>query len=437
MRGCSVAGGICRRIGLLFVLFPSAAFAQGLPEASVAGAAFQRMQQLCTADDGKTWGVSLCGPVLLADPASRQFIANMDGVDAALEREGALFHGRLPDKVPVANTAVDWNGRTWTMLMLPLPEDPVAQSILFMHEAWHRIQAQIGLPATHADQDQLETAQGRTALRLELRALRAAMEATDAAQRQRASRDALTFRGWRQARFPEARAAEDAMERHEGIAEYTGRILAQDAAREAHLAEHLRRGDGVTAYARSFAYYTGPAYGVLLDRAAPDWRTRWNRKDGLPQLLAVGLGVPIDADEAAFRRAGARHGLAEVEAEEAARARQQAEVVAALRARLVDGPVLGVPVNGASFSFDPNRVTPLPPQGAVYGVIRAAAEWGVLDVRGDGLLSSDWKRLSVAHAGARQTAEGWAGEGWELALKPGWVLRPDAREGDWTIRRQE
>lgn len=433
----AVCGRLRRCIGLLLLALPSVGFAQALPDASAAGAVFQRMQQLCAADDGKAWGVSLCGPVLLVDPASRQLVASMDGADTALERDGPVFRGRLPDNVPVANTAVGWNGRTWTMLMLPLPEDPAARSILLMHEAWHRIQAGIGLAATHADQDQLETEQGRTALRLELRALAAALEATSAEQQRQAIADAMTFRAWRHARFPQAAAAEDAMERHEGIAEYTGRILAQDDALQARLAAHLRRGDAVTAYARSFAYYTGPAYGVLLDGAAPGWRSGWNRQDGLPGLLAAALGMQADAGDAAFRRAGARHGLAEVAAAEQARAQHQAGVVAALRARLVDGPVLAVPVNGASFSFDPNRVTPLPPQGAVYGVIRAAAAWGVLEVRGDGLLSTDWKRLSVAHAGVRQTAAGWEGEGWVLTLAPGWALQPGARHGDWTLRRLE
>lgn len=316
----AVRGRLRRCIGLLLLALPSVASAQALPDASAAGAVFKRMQQLCAADDGKAWGVSLCGPVLLVDPASRQFVASIDGADTALERDGPVFRGRLPDNVPVANTAVGWNGRTWTMLMLPLPEDPAARSILLMHEAWHRIQAGIGLAATHADQDQLETEQGRTALRLELRALAAALEATSAEQQRQAIADAMTFRAWRHARFPQAAAAEDAMERHEGIAEYTGRILAQDDALQARLAAHLRRGDAVTAYARSFAYYTGPAYGVLLDGAAPGWRSRWNRQDGLPGLLAAALGMQADAGDAAFRRAGARHGLAEVAAAEQARA---------------------------------------------------------------------------------------------------------------------
>lgn len=415
----------------------ASAMAQAPLEPAPAMAAFQRMQSLCEADAGKTWGVDLCGPTLLADPATRRFVANMEGLETSLERDGALFHGRLPDTVPVANTAVKWNGRTWTMLMLPLPQAEPTLSILLMHEAWHRIQGQIGLVATHADQDQLETEQGRLSLRLELRALAAAVAATEPKTRQRALHDALVFRAWRQARFPQAQQAEDAMERHEGIAEYTGRLLSQDPAMAAHLADHLRKGDGVAAYARSFAYYTGPAYGVLLDSTSPGWRTAWNRRDGLPAMLASALGLTVSSDDAAFAQSGARYGMEGIRAEEAARAVRQAAVSAALRARLVDGPVLIVPVNGASFSFDPNRVTPLPPEGAAYATLRAAAAWGVLDVQKGGLLSADWSRLSVPYPGAVASADGLQGEGWSLSLKPGWVLVPGARDGDWTIRAQD
>lgn len=427
-----------RYICLALAMAASAgAMAQAPLEPAAAMAAFQRMQALCEADAGNAWGVDLCGPTLLADPATRRFLANMDGLETSLERDGAVFRGRLPDTVPVANTAVAWNGRTWTMLMLPLPQHEPALSILLMHEAWHRIQGRIGLAATHADQEQLETEQGRLSLRLELRALAAAVAATDPGERLRAVQDALTFRAWRQARFPDARQAEDAMERHEGIAEYTGRILSQDAAMSAHLADHLRKGDGVAAYARSFAYYTGPAYGVLLDSASPGWRAAWNRRDGLPAMLASALGLAVSPDDAAFARSGSHYGMRGIQAEETARAVGQAAVSAALRARLVDGPVLAAPVNGASFSFDPNRVTPLPPEGTAYATIRAAAAWGVLEVEKDGLLSADWSRLSVQYTGAVASADGLKGDGWSLRLKPGWALVPGARAGDWTIRAQE
>lgn len=175
------------RLGLAMglVLF---SVAQTRLDAASATTVFGQAQALCDADGGRAWGVSLCGPILIADPATRDFIANADGVDAPLEREGALFTGRLPDAVPIANTAVRWNGRVWTMLMAPLPEDETARSILLMHEAWHRIQDQIGLKAIHADQPQLETEAGRLSLRLELRALSAALAAVEPAERRRAGR---------------------------------------------------------------------------------------------------------------------------------------------------------------------------------------------------------------------------------------------------------
>ena len=428
-----------RRVGLaaaLLLLSATGVAARSQPEAAPAMAAFEQARSLCEADGGRAWGVSLCGPMLIADPATRGVIANMDGLETPLVREGAVFRGRLPDDVPIANTAVRWNGRVWTMLVAPLPTEEPGRSILLMHEAWHRIQDQIGLKALNADQPQLATEDGRVSLRLELRALAAALAAEDPEARRVAVQDALAFRAWRQARFPEAQAAEDAMERHEGLAEYTGRLLSRDDAMISHLAEHLGRGDRVREYARSFAYYTGPAYGVLLDATAPDWKASWDRREGLPQLLAQAMGLQIVADDATFAARGLRHGATTIQAEEAARALEQAARVASLRAGLVDGPVLVAPVSGASFSFDPNKVTPLPPDGTVYGVIRAAADWGVLTVEKDGLLSTDWSRLTVAHVGAMPMEGGLKGEGWTLTLKPEWRLTPGPREGDWTIGRR-
>ncbi|WP_449252417.1 hypothetical protein [Brevundimonas naejangsanensis] len=430
---------IGRRVGLAaaLLLFSATGVAAGAqPEAAPAMAAFEQARSLCEADGGRTWGVSLCGPMLIADPATRGVIASMDGLETPLERDGTVFRGRLPDAVPIANTAVRWNGRVWTMLVAPLPKDEPGRSILLMHEAWHRIQDQIGLKAANADQPQLATEAGRASLRLELRALAAALGATDPVARRVAVEDALTFRAWRQARFPEAQAAEDALERHEGLAEYTGRLLSRDDAMIPHLAEHLGKGDRVREYARSFAYYTGPAYGLLLHAAAPDWKASWDRREGLPQLLAQVLGLEMAADDAAFAARGARYGATTIQAEEAARALEQATRVASLRSGLVDGPVLVAPVAGASFSFDPNTVTPLPPEGTVYGVIRAAADWGVLTVEKNGLLSTDWSCLTVTHVGAAPTDDGLKSEGWTLTLKPEWRVTPGPRDGDWTIERR-
>lgn len=436
MASCFISSHVGMTAASLLLLSATGVAAQARLDASVARTAFEHAQSLCDADRGRAWGVSLCGPMLIADPGTREFIANMDGASALLERDGEVFRGRLPDSVPIANTAVRWNGRVWTMLIAPLPKEEPARSILLMHEAWHRIQDQIGLAATNADQPQLATEAGRLSLRLELRALSAALVATDPAERRIATEDALTFRAWRYAQFPQARAAEDAMERHEGLAEYSGRILSRDDEMIRHLAEHLGRGDTVGEYARSFAYYTGPAYGVLLDAASPRWRETWDRREGLPRVLSTTVGLRAASGDEAFAASGQRYGAAAIRAEEAARALEQSARIATLRAGLVDGSVLIAPVSGANFSFDPNKVTPLPPEGSVYGVIRAAADWGVLNVQTAALLSSDWSRLSVDYKGAVRTEDGLKGGGWTLTLKPAWELTPGARDGDWTIRRR-
>lgn len=423
--------------GLLAALcLTSPAWAEGgegqNPVKDEARRVFAHAQHQCAADDGRLWGVSLCGPMLIADPATRQVIANMDGLDTSLERDGDLYVGRLPDNTPIANTATTWNGRSWTMLMTPTPKTEPDLSILIAHENWHRIQGQLGLNAEHMDADYLATEEGRLALRLELRALTAAFSAPTPEAEHQAISDALAFRDWRQAHFPDAAHAEAALERHEGLAEYTGRVLSQDPEMIAHLVGHLQRGDRVTAFARSFAYYTGPAYGVLLDRHRPNWRADQDGRRDPAQLLKTTL-APGRTD---FETAGARYDIASVRAEEARRAETQRLLIAGFTARLVEGPVLAAPVRGASFSFDPNRITPLPPHGAVYGVIRAAADWGVLEVTKDGLLSSGWDRLTVTTQNARSTEDGMTGDGWSLTLAPEWRLLPGARSGDWTITRK-
>ncbi|MCO8029328.1 transposase [Brevundimonas diminuta] len=261
---------IGRRVGLaaaLLFLSATGVAAGAQPEAAPAMAAFEQARSLCEADGGRAWGVSLCGPMLIADPATRAVIASMDGLETPLEREGTVFRGCLPDEVPIANTAVRWNGRVWTMLVAPLPKDEPGRSILLMHEAWHRIQDQIGLKALNADQPQLATEAGRASLRLELRALAAALGATDPAARRVAVEDALTFRAWRHARFPEAQAAEDALERNEGLAEYTGRLLSRDGAMIPHLAEHLGKGDRVREYATATGRSSGVPNPIVLRKA--------------------------------------------------------------------------------------------------------------------------------------------------------------------------
>ena len=147
-------------------------------------------------DDAKLWGKSLSGPVMFVDRQSRIVVANQVDKDHKLRSVDGVFTGRLEPNVMVANTAVQWNGTKWTMLLWPLPDELNDRKVLLAHEAWHRIQNEIGFKASGAANDHLNELNGRYWIQLEWRALRSAIQSTQT-NRKEAISDALHFREYR------------------------------------------------------------------------------------------------------------------------------------------------------------------------------------------------------------------------------------------------
>src|SRR5699024_5157912 len=58
---------------------------------------------LCSADDGKLWGVSLCGPMMCTDPTNHTAVTNQ--AVAGATSAGAVWRIRLPKDFPFANSA--------------------------------------------------------------------------------------------------------------------------------------------------------------------------------------------------------------------------------------------------------------------------------------------------------------------------------------------
>jgi hypothetical protein len=369
-------------------------------------------------DGGRLWGKPLYGPMILVDPRTRYAVANVvDGGDV-LKADGPLFVGTLPSAVVIANYATEWNGVRWTMVMWDsVAERSVPRRRLLLHECFHRIQNDLGLPAAPADNPHMDSLDGRYWFLLELRALSAALRDEN---RQTAIADALAFRAKRQTLFPAAAANERALENNEGLAEYTGVVLRGTSDEETRLSiarrlDLLDRGDS---FVRSFAYSTGPAYGLLLDVAAPDWRRAFKSSDGMAEMLGKTVKINPPADTAA--RAAA-YGGAKLRAEEEQRAREQNERVAKYRARLVDGPVLEIPLDGAHYGFDPYTVVPLGDSGTVYPKLEVTGQWGKITTESGARVAPDAKLIFGADDRSR------------LTLNPGWKLKPGRRAGDLVL----
>jgi hypothetical protein len=400
-----------------------------------ARAVFEEARRDCEADGGHLWGRSLCGPVLLVAPATRKAFANQADPEGHLQPQGRVFVAQVPAALPLANTAVDWAGVHWSEMLWPLPTDAAHRRTLMAHESFHRIQADIGLPAADPVSAHLDSLDGRYALQLEWRALAAALAAgTDDETRERVA-DALAFRAERYRRFPGARASEAALERSEGLAEYTGVMVGnpRPADRLAIARENLVAHVGDASFVRSFAYATGPAYGLLLDRLQPDWRERIAASDSSPaEMLATALN--IDMHRVASR--AHRYDGAALLASERARAEARERRATAYTAQLVDGPILRLPLTHMKVQFNPTTLMPLGEAGTVYPTMHVSDDWGVIDVDGGALMATDWSRLTVAAPDARSADGGKLhGNGWTLELAPGWQLAPGDRPGDRTVTR--
>ena len=383
---------------------------------------------IAAGDGGLLWGLSLAGPMMLVDRDTRAIVANVDDGEGRLKQAGSVFVGTLPADQNVSNTGFNWAGRRWTMVALPVPKNPVSRAALMMHERWHRIQDSLGFPASSPTNDHLDTRDGRLWLRLEGRALQRAL-VTKGEKRRTAASDAVLFRRYRRQLIPGADSSERALEMNEGLAEYTGLTLAGFG--DSSIARQVATLDTASSLGRSFAYYTGPAYGRLLDALGMVWRPSLNPEQDLASLLATALlPTPIPNLTDAVQRAGL-YGYEQVGEQEAARAIARTARQAQLRQRFVTGPVLRLPLRDMRVGFDPNRVEPLDSVGPVYASLRIVDSWGVLDVTDGGGLIRDWQEAIVP--APKITRGKISGPGWTLDLAEGWILVPGTRQGDYTI----
>jgi hypothetical protein len=373
------------------------------------------------------WGVPLWGKMILVDPNTRSAIATERDPDGKFQQRGPFFYGSLPSRFTPSNTSIEWGSEKWALVMLPLPRSPYVRIRLLAHESFHRLQKDLNLDSVDPVNAHLDTETGRVWLRMELRALARALRTTGPEARA-AAQDAMAFRATRQKLHPEARLHEAALEIQEGLPEYTGTVLAlqetgESVIRAARATEDF---EDQTSFSRSFAYATGPALGLLLDRYQPGWRKAVKRDSDLSAMLraAIGVGAAPSPDQYGYRS---------VAAEEQDREAQHQRQLTGFQKLFFEGPILLFPKTGTlNRSFNPNNVVSFGDQGTIYPTGTFSSQWGKLTVDSVGaLLGPDYQSLRVA--APNNPANLLTGPGWNLELTPGWKVRPAARAGDFEV----
>lgn len=380
---------------------------------------FEEAAALCELDGGRLWGISLCGPMVFADSTTQSVMTNRPQPTAS-----------WPPLLGFVNAPIEWGGVRWAAYVWSMiPEnDSQARGRLLLHELFHRVQPELGLMVGGASNDHLDTMGGRYWLRLEWRALARALEVAEPGYLE-AIRDALAFREARRRVFPEAAESERADELREGLAQYTGTVVAAASRAEAisDAVRQLADAEDAPTFVRTFAYPSGTAYGLLLDSLSPGWTRTITSSDDLGVLvMKAGMIEPAtDLEESANRyRADA------LQVTEERRASEQEARVADLRRIFVDGPQLIVP-RGRGAMLNTTGATPIPGEGTVFFEYRVTAAWGSLESSGI-LESADGVTLRLPTPFQR-VDNTLTGEGWRITLLPGWVVRSGSRGGDVEI----
>ena len=300
---------------------------------------FREAQALCERDGGRLWGVPICRPMVIADRRTQTIATSQRAPEAA-----------RPPLLGLLNAPVQWGGATWSAYMWAdvVNRTPRERKELFLHELFHCVQSQLGVAAPSLDSEHLDAADGRYWLRLEWRALARALRESGE-PRNLAVRDALAFRQARRTLYAANVQSERGQEITEGLAAYTGTVLAAESPADAiasaiDLLVKTESAALEASFVRTFAYMSGPAYGLLLDASSPGWTRRVRGTDDLGTLVMRALAVQPASDAAA---SAARYDGAQVRASEQQRAQQREQRLADLRRRFVDGPVLLFPGEAA------------------------------------------------------------------------------------------
>jgi hypothetical protein len=389
-----------------------------------AQAFFQEAQALCERDGGRLWGVSLCAPMVIGDARTQTFATSQPPPDAP-----------RPRSLGYVNAPIQWGGVTWIAYTWDdlVNAPPWRRNEILLHEMFHGVQPQLGLAVGILENEHLDALDGRYWLQLEWRALARALR-TSGVQRNAAVRDALAFRQARRRIYPAAAENERGLEINEGIASYAGTVLAASsrANATANALVILTGVEGGESFVRTFAYVSGPAYGLLLDEALPGWHRALRASDDLGLLLMNALGIQL-ANEAAG--AAAEYGGGELRAAEEQREQLRQSRINELRLRFVDGPVLVIPGGGSGMS-DSRGATVIPGSGTVYfHMYRASGDWGTLEAEKGVLLGSDGRTRRVP-APVRREDGTFSGDGWTFKAAPGWIVREGARQGNYEVVRQ-
>lgn len=372
----------------------------------------------------KLWSQDLYGPMILIDSKTREFFTNESD-------KTEIF----PNDINIANTALNWNGKRWAMIMLPLPQNKHERIGLLAHESFHRIQPLLGFELNNVENNHLDRKEGRIYLRLELEALKKAIQSVSDKDVQEHLTHALTFRKYRNSLYDGSGVSENLLELNEGIAEFTGVVVSDrnKIQSAAFLIKGINDFFNNETFVRSFAYHTTPVYGYLLYRKDNNWNKKITAKTDLTDyfIKAFNIKTPVDLKSNVEEISDQYKGKVIIE-EETKREERTKKLIAEYKSKFIDQPHFEIKFEKMNVSFDPRNIIPLEDKGTVYPTIRVTDKWGILNVENGALMSPNWNQMSISNP-TQTEGKKISGDGWVLELVDGYGIKKNETDGNYVL----
>lgn len=383
----------------------------------------------------RLWDKDLYGPTILINPKTREVFANEQDAEGILKQNGNIFSGILPPNINIANTAVNWSGKKWAMIMLPLSQNRQNRINLLAHESFHRIQPLLGFTLNNVENNHLDQKDGRVFLRLELEALKRAVRSSSEKELKQHLTSAFTFRKYRNKLYKGSEAAENLLELNEGIAEFTGLVVSGRNKVDAKsiLLNGIDDFMKNPTFVRSFAYHTTPVYGYLLYNKDKGWNKKIDAETDLTGyfIKAFNITIPTDLQKAVEKLYDDYNGKTIIK-EEAEREERTQKLIAEYKLKFIQQPHFEIRFEKMNVSFDPRNIVPLEDKGTVYPNIRVTDLWGILTVENGALMSPNWDKISISNPVKTENKK-ISGDGWTLELSDGYTISKDKDSGNYKL----
>jgi hypothetical protein len=237
--------------------------------------------------------------------------------------------------------------------------------------------------------------------------------------------------------FPEAREAENLQELKEGLAEYTGSILAykSDSALQSHYISNINGLYNNKTFVRSFAYRILPVYGYFMQKTKPRWNLDITKNSNLTDYMDDFFKINTQVvDSQYIRQLGDTYRMDSIMEFEKIREQNRVQLVKTYKSRFLDRETVSIGLENMHIGFSPGNIMPLDTLGTVYPNLRITDNWGILEVdSGGALVSPQWDNVIIS-APMEITDSLISGMGWTLKLNQGWNL--EEAGGKFQVRKK-